>query len=176
MKVGYHLMHEKDFVATMCSSIRARGGFGQKMPDPSYQELMRGAPPRPYDMYYVLLGQCVHLEAKFLPGYQCFALDKVEDHQYENLLRIKLNASLAPPGSIEAIVAVAVWEPRKIYDIFFFDILLLSRLRDEMKSIKKKELLALKALNKCLTVSKDDIKMENVSEVLICDRSEIPRV
>jgi hypothetical protein len=169
-------MHEKDFVATMCSSIRSRGGFEHKMQDPTYQELMRGASLRPYDMYYVLLGQCVHLEAKFLPGYQCFALDRVEDHQYENLLKIKLQSTLAPPGAIEAIVAVAVWEPHKVYDVFFFDILLLSRLRDEMKSIKKKELLALKTLGRCLTVSKNDIKMEDVSEVLICDQSEIPQV
>lgn len=169
-------MHEKDFTTTLSKAVKARGGFCNKMPDPGFAELKRGAPPRPYDLYYVLLGRCVHLEAKFLPGYGCFALDRVEDHQYDSLLKIKLNAALAPPGVIESVVAVAIWEPRKVYDVFFFDIQLLSNLRDSMKSISKKTLLALKTLGRCLTVEKDDIHIENLSEVLLWDRQQLPQV
>lgn len=168
-------MQEKDFTTLVCKSVTTRGGFAHKMPDPPFSEIMRGAPRRPYDLFYVLLGKSVHLEAKFLKGYDRFALDRVEDHQYDNLMRVKDNAALAPAGVILSVVAVAVWEPRKIYDVFFFDISLLSSLRMKTKSLSKKTMLGLKALGSCLTIQHSDIDIDRVSEVLIWSEDQLPR-
>jgi len=163
-------MDESNFSRIIVSSIKDLGGFAQKMPDPGWAEVARGAPKRPYDLYYVYERRTVHVESKFLKGgYQAFNLKRVEDHQYANLLLISKNAD-----PLDAIVAVGVWEPRKIFDAFFFTIQLLDELRGEMTSINKKTLLALRDAGFALSVKKDSISVDSIREVTLCRRDQIP--
>jgi penicillin-binding protein-related factor A (putative recombinase) len=162
-------MEESDFSRVIVSSVKDLGGFAFKMPDPSYQEIMRGAPKRPYDLYYVLGGITVHVEAKFLKGYQAFSLKRVEDHQYENLLSVSKNTE-----PLNAIVAIAIWEPRRTYDAFFFTIDLLNELRLKMKSINKKTMLALKDAGRALEIKKNALDVSKIRDLTISRSEEIP--
>ena len=163
-------MEESDFSRILVSSAKDMGGFAQKMPDPGWAEVARGAPKRPYDLYFAYRGRTTHVESKFLKGgYQAFNLKRVEDHQYDNLLLISKNTD-----PLDAIVAVAVWEPRKIFDAFFFTIQLLDELRKEMTSINKKTLLSLKDAGYALGIKKDSIPIDSIREVTLCRRDQIP--
>ncbi len=162
-------MQESDFTRVIVASVKSRGGFAEKMPDPSFAELKRGAPKRPYDLYYVYRGETVHVEAKFLKGgYQAFNLKRVEDHQYDNLLTISKNSS-----PMQALVAVAIWESRITYDAFFFTINVLDELRREVKSINKKKLLSLKEAGWALPVAKQDLDIDSIQEHVICERHQL---
>jgi penicillin-binding protein-related factor A (putative recombinase) len=163
-------MDEIDFNRIIVSSVKDLGGFAQKMPDPSRAEVARGAPKRPYDLYFAYKGRTTHIESKFLKiGYQAFNLKRIEDHQYDNLILISKNTD-----PFDAIVAVAVWEPRKIFDAFFFTIQLLDELRKKMTSINKKTLLALKDAGYALSIKKDMISIDSIREVTLCRSDQIP--
>lgn len=162
-------MQESDFSRVLVSSIKARGGFAERMPDPSFAELKRGAPKRPYDLYYVYGGKTVHVEAKFLKGgYQAFNLGRVEDHQYDNLLRVAKNSS---PRC--ALVAVGVWEARVTYDAFFFTAGLLFELKKTQKSIDKKALLRLRDAGWAVPISRQDIDVDRIEVSVICERQQL---
>jgi hypothetical protein len=162
-------MEESDFSRVIVSSVKDFGGFATKMPDPSWAEVARGAPKRPYDLYYVWGGDTTHVETKFLKGYQAFNLKRVEDHQYANLLTISRNAP-----SLNAIVAVAIWEPRITYDAFFFTIDLLDELRQKITSINKKTLLSLRETGKFLEIKKNSLDVSKIRGKTICRSEEIP--
>lgn len=109
-------------------------GWAYKIPDPS-QESAISSSKRPFDglAYFKELGG-FYFESKLdKHKLQAFSLNRVQDHQYENLLQLR------ELGAVTAVI-LGFWIPRKDYYFFVFDPLFLSKLKETRKSILGKEL------------------------------------
>jgi hypothetical protein len=164
-------MTEKDLNRTLVSSVEALGGWSWKIPDPSLAEIRNGTGQRPFDSFGYSNNFFFTFEAKFLRGYQAFNFGMIKSHQFENLSKIKsITASFSEKSGIPFYtpIVLGIWESRKFFDIFFFDIQYIIDLRDAGNtSIKKKELEALKSQNKYLELKKDFIDLNKIPEVII---------
>lgn len=132
-------MQEKDLNRILFSSFRRLGGWGFKIPDTPRELIMRGDAPKPFDGVGVYNNKSYYIESKFSNGLKSFNFNQVKDHQIYHLTEIRK----ASKDSI-SFVLLGVWESRKYFDVFCFDIDLINKLKTDLKkSILKKELLKL---------------------------------
>lgn len=130
-------MEEANLNTAIKNLVEAGGGWAQKWPDPPKAVAMMST-ERPFDGSGVIGGFHFSWEGKFDKGYSAFNFNRVADHQYLNLEKIVANGG-------NGWVVLGVWESRKFFDVFVFDVRLLSsKKREGKKSFLKKELLALK--------------------------------
>lgn len=127
-------MLEKDFNHDVVSLFN-KWGWAYKIPDPS-QDAAVSSSKRPFDGFAFFKDEgSFFFESKLDKNkLQAFSLSRVEDHQYENLLKLK------ELGAITAVL-LGFWIPRKDYFFFAFDPLFLFNLKASRKSILAKELI-----------------------------------
>ena len=126
-------MFEKDLNHDLVSLFN-REGWSWKIPDPDQRAMSSGG-KRPFDgvAFFKDIG-AYYFESKLIKNkLQAFSLDRIEEHQYENLLRLR---SLGA----ETALILGFWASRKDYWFMCFDPLFLSELRLRKKSILAKEL------------------------------------
>ncbi len=102
----------------------------------------------PFDGFSVIPNRPVYWESKLLKGYQAFSFKRIEEHQIANLKLIK---ELLPTA--ECLIILAVYEPRRFLDFFFFDIQTLLTKMENSLSYKKVELLEMKEKGHLLSLS-----------------------
>lgn len=108
----------------------------------------------PFDGFSVMHNLPWYWESKLLKGYKAFNFKKIEDHQIENLLKIKDGLG----DNCYSLIILGVFEPRQYFDIFFFDTgYIMDRIVEGKKSILKKELLEIKENEKYKKI----IRIEN---------------
>lgn len=170
-------MTEKDLNRILVSSAETLGGWAYKIVDPTKAEVMQGSGYRPFDSFgYLPLFNFV-FEAKFLHGYQAFNFGMIKPHQIENLMKIKSIARASrsrrrkPRTPLITPIVLGIYEPRKFFDVYFFDIDFISRLMAEgKKSLRKTELEEFRSKKQHLAVERGFIDLNRVPEVLINDR------
>jgi hypothetical protein len=128
-------MKESDLNTDLIRLFKAFG-FAYKIPDPAQTQAL-SASKRPFDGF-ARFSEPVndfYFESKLIKGdLKAFSLNRVEDHQLDNLLKIK------EKGGFTAVI-LGVWKPRKDYWFLCFDPgFLLSLAEQGKKSINKKEL------------------------------------
>jgi hypothetical protein len=111
-------------------------GFAYKIPDPAQSQVLTSS-KRPFDGF-ARFSEPVndfYFESKLIKNsLKAFSLDRVEDHQWSNLLQIKRS------GGLTAVI-LGVWIPRRDYWFLCFDPeFLLNLMELGKKSINKKEL------------------------------------
>ena len=93
----------------------------------------------PFDGFSVFQKMPWYFESKLLKSYQAFNFKKIEDHQFNSLWKIYQEIMAY------CLILVGVYEPRKYFDLFLFDIDIIPLAKSiGKKSILKKELLLLK--------------------------------
>jgi hypothetical protein len=116
--------------------FNASNAFPYKIPDAARNSVL-SASKRPFDGFarFAPPVNDFWFEAKLIKNkISAFSLDRVEDHQYDSLLRIKAN------GGLTAVV-LGVWIPRRDYWFMCFDPdFLVNLAKTGKKSINKKEL------------------------------------
>lgn len=98
---------------------------------------MRGAAKRPLDLIGIFKGQPFAIESKFIKPFSAFNLNRIEDHQIDNL------TSINKTTDDDAFVGlfVAFWEPRTMYKFLFFDFNTILYMKEQgIQSIHKKTL------------------------------------
>ena len=128
-------MKEKDLNSIINRSF-SQYGFSHKIAD----GIGGISVQNPFDGFSVMHNLPWYWESKLLKGYKAFNFKKIEDHQIENLLKIKNGLG----NNCCSLIILGVFEPRQYFDIFFFDISYIVKLMNKKKSILKKELLELK--------------------------------
>jgi hypothetical protein len=130
-------MLEKDLNRDIIHLFFTQGkSWGYKIPDPPKQTALSSS-KRPFDgmaRFYPPIND-FYFESKLIKNYlQAFSLNRVEEHQWDNLLRIKRI------GGLTAVI-LGFWIPRQDYWFMCFDPeFLFGLLRQGKKSISKKEL------------------------------------
>lgn len=143
-------MNEASFCTAITNKFMEEKAFAYKIPDPTKEEIRRGARKRPFDIVAWKGDISFALEAKFMKGYFAFNFDRIEEHQFWWLDCAKRAFELEPRKTFFCGIIVAFWEPRKLYDVFVFDIdYLKARMSTGEKSIKQKELLDFKERKLC---------------------------
>lgn len=106
-----------------------------KIPDPIHGTGIRN----PCDLVGIIHGYPAYVESKLIKKeYEAFSLNRVEDHQYENLQWYNKNSQ----NKIYSLIIVGYYVPRKIKDIFIFDSnFVFEQYSQGVKSFKKKQIL-----------------------------------
>lgn len=93
---------------------------------------------RPFDSFCTFKGLPTYYETKILKKYEAFGFaSRVEDHQWDNLRLIDSKLSVEN----NTWIVLGIYELRKSFRVFFFDMKYLWNLKEcGVKSIKKKEL------------------------------------
>ena len=140
-------------------------GFSHKEPDPSGTEVTMTV-KRPFDIFCVNNCFIAYIESKLLKGYKAFSFSLLREHQIEGLSKINSVVPKEIYGSyVYAVIAVGVWESRKFFDLYFFDIsLILSLINLGKKSISKKELLKLKE-DKKFNIIKGEFIVDSIEDI-----------
>lgn len=147
--------------------------FGYKIPDPQKANAMT-ASKRPFDLFGETHDATVYAESKLMKGgFQAFSFSHIRPHQRENLLRIN-QATAHRVNRPLTLIILGVWESRKFFGLFFFDILFVDRLMNEpgRKSILKKELEAFYENVQYLTIKKEVFDVQSIQEKVIYDWPE----
>jgi hypothetical protein len=129
-------MKEATLNHDLVSLFKGTGHFAYKIPDPAQAQALSSS-KRPFDGF-ARFSEPINdfwFESKLMKNkIGAFSLDRVDDHQYASLLRIKQS------GGLTAII-LGVWIPRQDYWFMCFDPeFLLNLLNSGKKSINKKEL------------------------------------
>jgi hypothetical protein len=129
-------MKEATLNHDLISLFKGTGHFAYKIPDPAQAQVL-SASKRPFDGF-ARFSEPVNdfwFESKLMKNkISAVSLDRVDDHQYASLLRIKQS------GGLTAVI-LGVWIPRQDYWFLCFDPdFLLSLAQQKKKSINKKEL------------------------------------
>jgi penicillin-binding protein-related factor A (putative recombinase) len=134
-------MNEQTLNTIIKNSFSQDNNFAYKIPDPGASNAL-STNKRPFDGF--VIGKnfgTVCWEAKFQRTYKAFSFSLIQPHQIENLTKIS-NFKLE---KVFPLIILGVWESRKYFDIFLFDInYILNLTKREKKSILFKELLELK--------------------------------
>jgi penicillin-binding protein-related factor A (putative recombinase) len=160
-------MREAD-LNTSIQNILNRGGWAYKIPDPP-QAVAKQSSKRPFDGLALSKGLTVAWESKLLKGgYQSFNYaNKVEPHQWENLMRIHSEGG-------QAIIVLGIWEQRKFLDILVFDASCLERrMREEKSSLWKKPLERLKEAGHSINIlgkREDDLTWTDVFGLVLTEK------
>lgn len=137
-------------------------GWSHKLSDPP-KAVATTFGKNPFDGFSVVGGKHLYWESKLLKGYQAFPFARIRDHQIEALTKIK-----AASPEAHAWIIVGVWESRKLYDLYFFDICSINYLIERGdKSVKKKELLRLHNEGWSLPVVKKTFDVQSLWEKII---------
>lgn len=162
-------MKEKDLITLLNKNFN-REGWSYKIPDqPRYDKNsgQRFNLKKPFDAISVLPGKIIFWEAKFLNGYKAFPFSSIREHQLEALLNIGIltdNLHIAPPSMI----ILGVYLLRKGFDLFFFDIRGIKRLKDNgTESILKIKLLEMKGDGKFLPLRKKYFEVNKIYDKII---------
>lgn len=137
--------------------------WGYKIPDPQGQ-FAPMAVKRPFDGFGMFPDSPFYYETKLIKGgYKALSFSRIEEHQIESLLKIrslKLDAN--------CVVIACVWEPRKIFELYVLDIILMVHLIDSgKKSILKKEFLELKEKGYAIPIKKKEFDIDLLVEKII---------
>lgn len=151
-------MKESDLNRIITNSVNDIG-FAYKIPDPSKTIAASGSTvKRPFDIFCVNPFFTAYIESKMLKGYKAFNFKHIREHQLKSLLDIRYSVPKQYLKYVFSLIAVGVWESRKYFDVYFFDINAIKILIDfGIKSILKKEFKALKESNKYLEIHKNKI-------------------
>lgn len=133
---------------TIISNSLKTIGWAYKISDP-----MGGTGiQNPFDGFGVYNKYSIYWEAKLLKSYQAFNFKKIESHQLKNLIDIN-NILL---NNCYTIIVLGIFESRKYFDVYFFDIKYIDKLiKNNKKSVLKKELLELKKQDMYLPIFRD---------------------
>lgn len=157
-------MEEKGFnslVQNVINQCDNEYGWCFKIPDPNYQEIMRGAVKRPLDLIGVLLGKSFFIESKFIKGLSAFNFSRIEEHQDKNLTNL---VSLLSDTDYVG-VFVAFWEPRTRFEFIYLDYALILYLRENgVNSIHKKTLQKLKDAGYFIEIKKKFFDLKILQE------------
>lgn len=113
-----------------------RVAWGFKIPDPMHGTGIQN----PFDLVGVYNHKPLYIESKLIKQeYTSFNFNRIEDHQIRNLTFLKSYL----PDSL-CLIAVGYYVPRKLFDVFFFDIDTILNLKSQgINSLKKKNMLQL---------------------------------
>lgn len=81
------MTNEADACVIFKNSIIASGGLCWKIPDPS--NMYSQTSQRPFDQFGTFRGAPLYAEVKYLNALKSFDLQRIEDHQIENLCNLK---------------------------------------------------------------------------------------
>lgn len=142
------------------------GSWAYKPADPRGQ-FAYSSQEIPFDLFAASSeGNLYFWESKLIKNqYSAFSFNSIREHQYANLL--KLNKIFKPFDNIFCIIVLGIWIPRKSFDLMFFDIELIDHLRQNSKSIKKKELKEIKEKGSFLSIKKSTFDLHRIPEVLM---------
>jgi hypothetical protein len=129
-------MEESNLNHDLVHLFKSTGAFSYKIEDPHKAQVLSSS-KRPFDGF-ARFSEPVNdfwFESKLIKGnLKAFSLNRIEDHQLDNLLQIKKK------GGLTAVI-LGVWIPRKDYWFMCFDPeFLMSLIKQGKKSINKKEL------------------------------------
>lgn len=79
-------MLESDFNSIVVRSLKESNGYGYKIPD-TFSIYTKQRSQAPYDLFGYSQGKFICCESKWLPKPQAFNLNRLEDHQIENLIK-----------------------------------------------------------------------------------------
>jgi penicillin-binding protein-related factor A (putative recombinase) len=123
-------MFEKDLNRDL-TRLFNNHGWAHKLPDPPASVAL-AASPRPFDGFAAFRGFDFFYESKLIKNkISAFPVSRVEDHQFENLLKLRELGK-------ETAIILGIWIARKSYQLLIFDVYFLYTL--ERKSILKKQL------------------------------------
>lgn len=151
-------MKEKDLNSIINRSF-SRYGFSHKISDPMHGTGIQN----PFDGFSVFYDSPWYWESKLLKGYQAFNFKKIEKHQIDNLFFIKQELD-----HCYSLIILGIYEPRKYFDVLFFDITCIKNLINlNKKSLLKKELLELKEQEYTFPIIRQDGKywLQNISNI-----------
>ena len=139
-------MKESNLNTTIANAF-LKLNFGHKISDASPTK-------KPFDGFAVALNTPFYYESKLVKPLKSFNFNSIEDHQYANLRAIKDNLF-----SAQSLFFLGAFESRKYYDIYAFDIGLITLLtKNEKNSIIKKELEKIKQEGYTLPVKRENNK------------------
>jgi penicillin-binding protein-related factor A (putative recombinase) len=118
--------------ASLNTVIKMSLQWGYKIPDPTGQ--YSSTISRPFDLFGIYNNRPIYIESKYASGLKSFDLQRIEDHQIENLISIK---NLMPIAYCWIIYGVHV--NNRDNRIYVFDDLtdLLQRRKDHNNFLKK---------------------------------------
>jgi hypothetical protein len=123
--------------ASLNTIIKMSLDFGYKIPDPTNK--FSATIPRPFDLFGIINSKPIYIEAKYSPELKSFDLQRIEDHQIANLIKIK---NLLPNSYCWIVYGVHCDHgDNRIY--IFDDILEIERRRLLKLNYLKKELISL---------------------------------
>lgn len=167
-------MVEADLNTILVRSINTLGGKAEKLVDPSYADLMRGARKVPYDYYGTLPdGRPIHSESKLVKPQtttqmlSSFSFKKIEDHQFENL---NAQASIRNRNNRDTVLlySIGYWKSRKYFIVFFFDVDYIRKLKAEGKtSFTGKEMQEFYDKGLYLEIKKKHLDFNKIDDVII---------
>jgi len=118
---------------TIIQKTLNRKNWGFKIPDPMHGTGIQN----PFDLVGAYHGKPLYIESKLIKTeHLAFNFNKIEDHQIRNLryLAESLKESIC-------LVAVGYYVPRKLFNVFFFDIKTILNLKSQgVNSLKKKSI------------------------------------
>jgi len=134
---------------TVFNNSLKKKGFSHKIADPVGGYGIQN----PFDGFTVAFDKHIYWEGKIVKGgFYSFNFNRIEDHQYNNLLQIRDQLH-----SI-CIINLAIWQSRKFFYFLLFDIELIKYLKDKNKnSFIGKELKQFVDNNLYLEVKKKEI-------------------
>ena len=129
---------ESELNTIIKNTIIQGGGWAYKIPDPQ-QEYSISSVKRPFDGFGIFKGKPIYWESKFSKCLASFNLQRIEDHQINNLLSIK---KLCKDSFVCIIWGVRIKKGENLVYVFD-DIEHIAERRRERKNFTKKELLTL---------------------------------
>ena len=110
-----------------------------------------------------------YIESKLLKGYRAFNFNLIRPHQLSNLMQIYCMAlDFHNSSNIFPLIVVGIWESRKYFDVYFFNIELIRELKKQgKKSILKKEFLKLREQGMYLPIKNEVIDVKKIGEKII---------
>ncbi len=135
--------------------------WGYKIPDPGKHDAYTAA-KRPFDGFGITAaGVPLYYEAKLLKGYKALNFERIEPHQWKNLLAIQDS-----PEPKLCLVMVAIHKERGT-DLYCFDVGFLNELRQTSKSIKKADFERYNKAGKVLSMYKGRFPLERIHSIII---------
>lgn len=134
-------MNEKDLNRIIVRSFNSLNeiSIAHKISDEAMQ--YTSTAKKPFDYFGACGSYLIYGESKFQRGYQSFNFNRLQDHQIKALLRFRKAASAIDNSKIFSVVSLGIWESRKYFHVYFFDIDLIVQLQDKgITSLKKKYL------------------------------------
>ena len=128
---------ESELNTIIKNTIIKQGGWAYKIPDPSKDSSLCSV-KRPFDGFGVWKGRPIYWESKFSRVFGSFNLQRIEEHQIQNLLAIK---NICTDSLVCIVWGVHI--KRGVSWVFIFDdIYMIHERRKNKKNFTKKELLS----------------------------------